>query len=215
MSHFRLGFAGLHFRQVCLASTVAMFFLCVPGAFANNEKPTEVPAKVIAHLSLEDGPGTQMLLQSKDDKKYLYVQKASKDGFTIVDVTTPQHPTVVRTSAATSSATAGKLEMAGSGLALAVVPDKNAKGVLHNTDNPTQTVNILDMSDPTHPKVIQTFKHVTSILQDPGRGLIFLANNDGLWILNYPKPGILETKPKPMKRCGSESAIQAMPPDCE
>jgi LVIVD repeat len=211
MSHFRLGFAGLYFRQACLASAAAAF-LCVPGAFANNEKPTGVPAKVIAHLSLEGGPGSQMLLQSRDDKKYLYVQKASKDGFTIVDVTTPQHPTVVKT---TSDAAAGKLEMAGSNVALAVVPDKNAKGVLHNTDNPTQSVNILDMSDPTHPKVIQTFKHVSSILQDPGRGLIFLANNNGLWILNYPKPGILETKPKAMKPCGSESALQAMPPDCE
>jgi hypothetical protein len=209
MSHFR------HFRQVCLAVAAAMFSLYVSCAFANNEKPTEVPAKVIAHLSLEGGSGTQMLMRSKDDKKYLYVQKASKDGFTIVDVTTPQRPTIVKASAAASSATAGKLEMAGSDVALAVVPDRNAKGVLHNTDNPTQTVNILDMSDPTHPKVIQTFKHVSSILQDPGRGLIFLANNDGLWILNYPKPGMLETKPKAMKPCGSESAIQAMPPDCE
>jgi hypothetical protein len=204
-----------YFRQVCIASAVASVFLCAPGSFASNDKPTEVRAKVIAHLSLDDAPGTQMLMQSRDDKKYLYVQKASKDGFTIVDVTAPQHPTVVKTSAATNNATAGKLEMAGSNLALAVVPDKNAKGVLHNTDNPTQTVNLLDMSDPTHPKVIQTFKHVTSVLQDPGRGLIFLANNQGLWILNYPKPGLLETKPKTMKPCGSESAIQAMPPDCE
>lgn len=210
MSDFRPEFAGGCFRQVCLAA-FAMFLLSVSGV-ANNERPTEVPAKVIAHLNLEGGPGTQMLLQGRDDKKYLYVQKASKDGFTIVDVTTPQRPVVVKT---TSNATSGKLEMAGSNVALAVVPDRNAKGVLHNTDNPTQTVNILDMSDPTHPKVIQSFKHVTSILQDPGRGLIFLANNDGLWILNYPKPGLLETKPKPIKPCGSESAIQAMPPDCE
>lgn len=209
MSHFR------YFRPVRWVSVAAIFFLCVPVVFANNDRPTAVPARVIAHLGLEGGPGTQMLLQTKEDKKYLYVQKASRDGFTIVDVTTPQHPTIVKTSAASSNATAGKLEMAGSNLALAVVPDKNAKGVLHSSENPTETVNLLDMSDPTHPKVIQTFKHVTSVLQDPGRGLIFLANNDGLWILNYPKPGILETKPKPMKPCGSESAIQAAPPDCE
>jgi hypothetical protein len=214
MSHSRPGFAGGHFRKVCLPFAAALF-LSVPGVFANNDRPTGVPAKVIAHLSLLGGSGTQMLLQSRDDKKYLYVQKASKDGFNIVDVTKPELPVVVKTSAATNNATAGKLEMAGSDLALAVAPDKNAKGVLRNTDNPTQTVNVLDMKDPTHPKVIQTFKHVTSILQDPGRGLIFLANNDGLWILNYPKPGVLETKPKPMKPCGSESAIQAMPPDCE
>lgn len=176
-----------------------------------NTKPTGVPAQVVGHLALADAPGSEMLLQNKGDKHYLYVQKASKQGFTVINVTRPSIPELVSSSGASS--TAGTLEMAGPDVAIAEVPDKNAKGVIRNTQNPTETINILDISDPEHPKVIQTFKGVTSILQDPGRGLIYLANNDGLWILRHPRASILPAKKK--KECGSEDALSGMPPDCE
>ena len=189
--------------------------LVVPApSMPANTKPSEVPAKVVAHLPLPEVSGSQMLLQNKGDKQYLYVQKASKEGFTVVDVTKPLLPSLVKASVASSGATAGRLEMAGPDVGLAEVPDKNSKAVLRSTDNPTETVKILDLSDPAHPKVLQTFTGVTSILQDPGRGLIYLANNEGLWILSHSKPGVL-TPAKKKRPCGSEDAIAAMPPDCE
>jgi hypothetical protein len=186
--------------------------LAVPSALGDT-KPTEVPAKVIAHLPLKEAPGSQMLLQSKGDHQYLYVQKASKDGFMVVDVTKPSVPGIVKTAASSGDATAGKLEMVSPDVAIAQVPDKNAKGVIRSSDNPTETVKILDLSDPTHPKVIQTFTGVTSTMQDPGRGLIYLANNDGLWILRHSRPGLTPSKKK--RACGSEDAIASMPPDCQ
>jgi hypothetical protein len=55
---------------------------------------------------------------------------------------------------------------------------------------------------------------VTSILPDGGHGLIYLTNNEGLWILRYNRPSLLEpAKKKPP--CDSESEIMAMPPDCD
>jgi len=186
--------------------------LMMPGLFA-NAKPTELPAKVIAHLPLQDAPGSEMLLQSKGDKHYLYVQKASRQGFTVVDVTKPSIPVFVKPTGSSAEAAAGKLEMAGPDVALAEVPDRNSKGVIHSSDYPTETVKVLDLTDPAHPKVIQTFTGVTSTLQDPSRGLIFVANNDGLWILRHPRQGITPAKTK--KQCGSEDALAAMPPDCQ
>jgi hypothetical protein len=94
---------------------------------------------------------------------------------------------------------------------LAAVPDKGAKGVIRSADNPTETVKILDLSDPAHPKLLQTFTSVTSMLPDGGRGLVYLTNNEGLWILKYTKAG-QEKKKRP---CGSGDAIAAMPPDCQ
>jgi hypothetical protein len=205
----RFAFSPAALAWVSLAAA-AVF--CLPGVFANT-KPTEVPAQVVGHLVLKDGPGNEMLLQNKGDKHYLYVQKASKQGFTVVDVTKPALPALVNATAPSSDATAGRLEIVGPDVGLAEVPDKNAKGVIRSSDNPTETVKILDLSDPAHPKVIQTFTGVTSTLQDPGRGLIFLANNDGLWILRHPRPGISPAKTK--KKCGSEDALAAMPPDCQ
>jgi hypothetical protein len=212
MNNIRQGFVRSHLGRVCMIFSVAVVVVSAPSMVANT-KPTEVPAKVIAHLPLQESPGSEMLLQSKGDKHFLYVQKASKQGFTVIDVTKPEVPSLVNRTAPSNDATAGKLEIVGPDVALAEVPDKNSKGVVRSTDNPTETVKILDLSDPAHPKVLQTFTSVTSILQDPGRGLIYLANNEGLWILTHSRPGLTPAKKK--RPCGSADALASMPPDCQ
>jgi hypothetical protein len=211
MSNIQQGFLWSHLGRACLLFSAAAVAASVPSMFANT-KPTEVPAKVIAHLPLQDPAGSEMLLQTKGDKHYLYLQKASRQGFTVVDVTKPTTPSLVNRSASSNDATAGRLEIVSPDVGIAEVPDKNSKGVIRNADNPTETVKVLDLSDPAHPKVLQTFTGVTSILQDPGRGLIYLANNDGLWILTHPTPGMTPAKKK--RPCASEDAIASMPPDC-
>jgi len=212
MSIIQQRFSRSLLGPVSIAFAAAVVITSAPRISANT-KPTEVPAKVIAHLPLKDAPGNEMLLQNKGDKQYLYVQKASKQGFTVIDVTKPVLPSLVNHGAQSSDATAGKLEIVGPDVGLAEVPDKNSKGVIRNSDSPTETVRILDLSDPAHPKVLQTFTGVTSILQDSSRGLIYLTNNDGLWILNHARPGLTPAKKK--RACGSEDAIASMPPDCE
>ena len=212
MRSIQRGFTWSHLGRAGLVVSAAAAAVSVPGMMANT-KPTEVPAKVIAHLPLQEPAGSEMLLQTKGDKHYLYVQKASKQGFTVVDVTKPAAPALVKGTVSSNDATAGRLEIVGPDVGLAEVPDKTSKGVIHSSENPTETVKVLDLTDPAHPKVIQTFTGVTSILQDPSRALIFLANNDGLWILTHPKPGITPAKKKPP--CRSEDAIAAMPPDCQ
>jgi hypothetical protein len=208
----RKEFTWSHMGRLCVIFSAAVTVTFAPSMVANT-KPTEVPARVIAHLPLQEPSGSEMLLQTKSDKHYLYVQKASKQGFTVIDVTKPQFPTLVNRTAASNDATAGKLELVGPNVGLAEVPDKSSKGVIRNSDSPTETVKILDLSDPAHPKVLQTFTGVTSILQDPGRGLIYLTNNEGLWILSHSRPGL--TPAKKLPPCRSEDAISSMPPDCE
>jgi hypothetical protein len=205
-------FARNHTNRLYLACAVAVVAIVVPSMLANT-KPTEFPAQVVGHLVLKEAPGNEMLLQNKGDKHYLYLQKASKQGFTVVDVTKPSLPALLNSAASSSGATAGKLEMAGPDVGIAEIPDRNAKGVIHSSDNATETVNILDLTDPAHPKVIRTFKGVTSTAKDPARGLFYLANNDGLWILRYPRIALAPAKKKP--ECGSEDALSGMPPDCE
>ena len=210
MKYFPRGFAAGRARKFAVLAAAAVGVCSGPRLFA-NDKPGELPAQVIAHVPLKDTPGGEMLLQSKGDKQYLYVQKASKQGFMVVDVTKPSIPSLLNVNA-NGDTTAGTLQMAGPDAALAVAPDKNSKGVLHGTESPTTTVKLLDLTDPAHPKVLQTFDGVTGTLQDPSRALIFLANKDGLWVLRHSRPGIAPAKAK--KKCSSEDAIQAMPPDC-
>lgn len=177
-----------------------------------SSKPTDVPATVIAHLPLPQASGSQMLLQRESGKNYLYVQQASKQGFMIVDVTDPELPHVLKRTAESMQATAGTMEMVSPDVAIATSPERKPT-TLTSSNHPTQTVRVLDLSNPRNPKTLEEFKGVTSFLPDGGHGLIYLTNNEGLWILRYSKPSFMEparTKPP----CNSESTIQAMPPDC-
>jgi len=176
-------------------------------------KPTDLPATVIAHLPLPQATGSQMLLQKENGKQYLYVQQAGKQGFMVVDVSKPEIPSLLKRTAESNQATSGNLEMVSPDIAIAEAPEKTSSTLTSNS-HLTETVRVLDLSDPKNPKTLETFNKVTSLLPDGGHGLIYLTNNDGLWILRYNRPSRFEPAKKKVP-CDSESAIQAMPPDCQ
>lgn len=190
--------------------------VAVGFAFARNDsssKATEVPASVIAHLPLPQATGSQMLLQKENGKEYLYVQQASKLGFMVVDVSKPEKPSLLKRAAHSNQATAGNLEMVTPEVAIAEAPEKKPN-TLTSSSHPTETVRVLDLTDPRNPKTLQEFDGVTSMLPDGSHSLIYLTNNEGLWILKYNRPAMLEpSRKKPP--CDSYSAIMSMPPDCD
>jgi hypothetical protein len=194
-----------------LVGTLAAVLIAIPGFCSQGDFYTSYQhAKVIAHLPLSGSPPTQMFLQQEGRKKYLYLQQAGPQGFTVVDVSKPKHPKVLDRVPQQS------ITMLSSGLAItqkpatATSPDKasalNGEGSRGGGRAPEQ-VRVLDVSDPAHPKTVQTFDGVTSILPDDARGLIYVANGDGIWILSHQK--ILRRH-----MCGSEDAI-SFEPNCD
>jgi hypothetical protein len=202
------------FRTAVLQSCFVVFSILIAQASEQPApKPTDVPATVIAHLPLPQATGSQMLLQKENAKEYLYVQQATKQGFMIVDVSKPERPSLLKRTAESNQSTAGNLEMVSPDVAIAEAPEKTPSTLTSNNRS-TETVRVLDLSDPRNPKTLETFNKVTSLLPDGGHGLIYLTNNEGLWILRYNRPPLLEpAKKKPP--CDSESEIMAMPPDCD
>lgn len=203
------GYAALGLLVLTLCITLAS------SAVAEEKivKPQDVPATVVAHLPLPQASGSQMLLQREKAKLYLYVQQAAKQGFMVVDVTRPEKPSLLKRTAESNQATSGNLEMVSPEVAIAEAPEKTPT-TLTSSNHPTETVRVLDLSDPRNPKTLETFNKVTSILPDGSHSLIYLTNNEGLWILRYNHPSILEpAKKKPP--CDSNSEIMAMPPDCD
>jgi hypothetical protein len=198
--------------------TLALSLFCALVATANASeqpapKPTDVPANVIAHLPLPQATGSQMLLQAENAKRYLYVQQSAKQGFMIVDVSKPEQPVLLKRTAESNQATAGNLQIVSPDVAIAEAPEKTPT-TLTSSNHTTETVRVLDLSDPRNPKTLETFDKVTSLLPDSRHGLIYLTNNEGLWILRYNRPAPLEpAKKKPP--CDSNSEIMAMPPDCD
>ena len=204
---------NVHIRRLIFASALLAFSFSLATAKDEPPKPTDVPATVIAHLALPQATGAQMLLQKENGRIYLYVQQAAKQGFMIVDVTKPEKPNLLKRTAESSQATAGNLQMVSPDVAIAEAPEKKPT-TLTSSNHPTETVRVLDLSDPRNPKTLQEFTGVTSLLPDGGHGLIYLTNNEGLWILRYNRPAMLEpAKKKPA--CDSNAEIMAMPPDCD
>jgi hypothetical protein len=190
---------------------VTLFALLAPDSFAkkgkNKGKESGPTARVVAHLPLEGAVARQMFLQSQGGRQYLYIDQGAKQGYAVVDVTKPSQPSVVK------HVDAGKLRVVGSGIAITETPEGDTSKTVARSHPPTESVKILDTSDPANPRTVQTFNGVTSILQDGGRNLIYLTNDEGLWILTNPPERLQPERKK--KPCDSESAIAAMPPDCE
>jgi hypothetical protein len=204
------------FRRAVPQSCILVCSILIAMASAGEQptpKPTDVPATVIAHLPLPQAAGTQMLLQKENGKQYLYVQQAGKQGFMIVDVSKPEKPSLLKRTAESNQSTTGNLQIVSPDVAIAEAPEKTPT-TLTSSNRPTETVRVLDLSDPRNPKTLETFNKVTSLLPDGGHGLIYLTNNEGLWILRYDRPAPLEPARK-KKPCDSESEIMAMPPDCD
>jgi hypothetical protein len=148
-----------------------------------------------------------MFLQREGRKLYLYIQQPSQQGFTIVDVSKPAKPKTV------SHVPHEKLLTVGSGLAIAENSESSATVGTSATGsregargggNVPESVRVLDVSDPAHPQSVQTFTGVTNILSDDARGLIFVADTDGIWILSHQK--VLRRH-----ECSSSDAISEMP----
>jgi hypothetical protein len=193
-------------------------------AKTKSEPPTQ-KASVIAHLPLPGTPVSQLLLRQQGSKEYLYIQQTEKDGFTVVDVTQPDRPNVVKDVTLPGKGSDEKLEMLGNGLALAETPDSSAAGGTQHalsleksqsgssaTAPRTESIRVLDLSDPKNPRTLQTFDGVTKVVAEDVRNLIYITNGEGLWILRH-NPN-QESKKRSLPPCDSESVFSPIV-DCQ
>jgi hypothetical protein len=188
-----------------------------------KEKPfqgnTWQTARVIAHLALTGGPVSEMFLETQNRRQYLFVRQPSKEDCTVIDVSKPERPGIVDNVTLPNLGKGEKVRMVGSGLALDETPESaGTGGVRHelvpartqpaaNGVRPTESVRLLDLSDPKNPKTLQRFEGVTSVLAEDGRSLIYIANHEGLWILRHRQY-------QRMPMCDSESVFSPIA-DCQ
>jgi len=171
----------------CLAiatlALTAILVAVVPSASAGHHstKVSDPPATVIAHIALPGAPANQMLLQERNGKEYLYLVRNSRTGFTVVDVTRASQPNLIKRVAWPDGASAGELQLVSGTLGIA--EGSNSRSAAAHAEPASQTVELLDLSNPANPQTVQKFSGVTSVLTDPGRDLIYITNADGLWVV--------------------------------
>ena len=183
---------GKGLKSVARAAVVflAIGIAAAPSIFAKPKAKKAVVSNlgVIAHLQLDGGTATRMLLVQKDGKEYLYVGLSSSSGVCIFDVTKPADPRKVEKLGA-GGAQAADFQLVGDTLA---VTSRTGEAAAISSNVPPRSVTILNMSDPANPQQIQTFADVTSVVADDARGLIYLSNGEGLWVVQAKQPAKAE-----------------------
>jgi hypothetical protein len=163
---------------LCLAIVIPL-----PAKDKKPKKPTPSPQDaidVIAHLPRATGPVRRFLSTEHFSSHYLYVEYDAGASVTLIDVTRPNQPAVLAEVAYPAAPGPDSLVVV-SGTAALVTTGGPAQPAQQ------QTLRILDFSDPRHPKVAREFTGVTAINRDDSRGLIYLANADGIWILHQTR----------------------------
>jgi hypothetical protein len=111
-------------RFVRYTLALLLLFVAMASSATAKHKP-ETPddsVTVVVHLPLPGTSVSQIFLQGHGGKQYLYIQQASEEGFTIVDVTKPYRPNVVNRVKLPNKASGETLQMVGVGLAIAEAP---------------------------------------------------------------------------------------------
>ncbi len=146
---------------------------------AKNKKPKPQPKdeiQVVAHIPLTNGPVKRFFSTEHYSSYYVYAEHANGGNLTLIDVSKTTQPKVLAEVAYGSAPDQGLSLVAGTAAMVTNEPVAAAPPAPHS-------VKIMDFSDPVNPKVAREFTGVTAISRDDRRGVIFIANGEGIWIL--------------------------------
>jgi hypothetical protein len=164
-----------------LALGIALPLAAPLGAKDKTPKtPNKAPQdtiEVVAQIPAGSGSVRRFLSTDHYSSHYLYAEHDAGGSVTLIDITSANRPVVLGEVAYPAGTGSGSLVVVAGTAALetsSAAPMPSAP----------QTLRIFDFSDPQHPTVSREFNGVTAIDRDDRRGLIFLANAEGIWILH-------------------------------
>jgi hypothetical protein len=138
---------------------------------------------VVGHVALTAGSVGHMTTAVHWQRNYLYIEQLRQGTVTIIDVTTPAAPKVI-----------GEFAPPADDKPLHIAEVEGTAALL-TTSAPApaspapDSVVIMSFADPARPRVERRFGHVTGLLRSESRGLTYLVNDEGLWILQHqPAP---------------------------
>jgi hypothetical protein len=155
-----------------LASSVGLY-----GKDKHQKAEPQDQIQVIAHLPVTGDAIVRFMATQHYRRDYLYAEHQSGKTVTLIDVTNIDRPTVIAEVTYPVNPSGNLVAVAGNA---ALVTAANSQ-----TEAPSapETFRILSFADPLHPVVQHEFNGVTATARDDRRGLIFLANAEGVWVL--------------------------------
>ena len=137
--------------------------------------------QVVGHIALAGAPVTHFVCTQHYSSDYLYAERGAGKDITLIDVTRTEQPSVLaNVPYGPDGGSEGLVAVAGTA---ALVSTEQGTPGTPAAAAPPQTLRIMDFSDPQHPKVAREFTGVTAIGRNEKRGLVFVADSAGIWIL--------------------------------
>jgi hypothetical protein len=159
--------------------------VCGSPAYAKDKKAKAPPSppkdqiEVVGHIPLVGGPVTRFQSTQHYSSYYLYAEHDAGKSVTLIDVTKAAKPSVLTDVSYSLGGTSESLIVVAGTAALVNSEPSTATAATTKA----QTLKVMDFSDPQNPKVAREFTGVTAVGRDDARRLIFIANGDGIWIL--------------------------------
>lgn len=171
-------------RRFCPVVLLAALTFLAASAQAKDKKAKHQDAEpkdeieVVGQVPLTSGPVTRFLATQHYSSLYLYAEHEGGK-LTLIDATNASAPVVLADFASVAGTNAGTLTTVAGTAALV-----GNEALSISTAQTPQNMRIMDFSDPRSPKVVREFTNVTAMSKDAGRGLIFLADRQNIWILH-------------------------------
>jgi hypothetical protein len=145
-------------------------------AAGNSSKNTDSPANLVGHVTVTGGNVTRMLLLKRNGKEYLVLGLDSSAQVALLDVSDPRRPQNLDSAAPLPGKRSTELN---------VVADTLTVFGKSDTATPASA----------DPKEIRGLSGVTAFLVDNAHGLIYAANNDGVWIVKTSRQAADDAHP--------------------
>lgn len=141
---------------------------------SNNDR-----IELAGHVALDGSGVTGVLTATHWRRNYLYLSFAGR--ITVVDVTDSEKPKIKTEYECSQLAGAGQVRVAVGDSALVAEGAPAAAAV-------PRSISIMSFADPEKPAVLRQFKNITGFVVDSHRSLIYVVNDEGVWIL-AERPG--------------------------
>lgn len=168
-------------NAVALLTIVFVAALSSAGAKEHKPKASAPTSQVVAHLAFSGLSTVDMTMQEQPgDKRYLYVQHSKDEGISVIDITEPAKPTVVRVVPWPDPTVSSHMDVTGN---LALITEHEVQPVHASTSK--DDLVLWDLSNPAAPKVVKKFSGVVRFLLD-NHNFIYVLNSEGLWVISTP-----------------------------
>jgi len=148
---------------------LAVGLVVAPAALANSQSKIASAdyVKVLSHVDIPTGPATRMQVVEQNKRQYLYIATNNSSQPVVLDVTKPGRTSTVEPA-----------QLAGANLATAVA---------QSTADAPEILALLNADAQVPTRVTHKFSSSARFVEDDKRGLIYVADNDGLWIVKAEK----------------------------